>query len=259
MIRLGVLTKALLAQVGALVFVVLLLRFQLLAIAPSVWIAVLLQAVLAAAIALLLRSDRWWLFIHLVFPVAVALGAMLRLHPGWYLAAFVLLVLVFGPSYRSRVPLYLSNQKTIHAVAVLLDRTVLSKHHNAHDKVRVLDFGSGTGVVISALARRYPGHRFEGIEGALMPYLISCVRGWGLPNLFLARGDFWQRDLSPYQMVYAFLSTQPMPQLWQKACAQMRPGSFLVSNSFEVPGVPPIEVIDVGDSRNTRLHVYRIG
>jgi hypothetical protein len=38
----------------------------------------------------------------------------------------------------------------------------------------------------------------------------------------------------------------------------MRPGSLLVSNSFEIPGVPADEVIELHDWRASRLLLWRL-
>jgi hypothetical protein len=38
----------------------------------------------------------------------------------------------------------------------------------------------------------------------------------------------------------------------------MAPGSFLISNSFQVPGVTPHTVLLVDDDRQTELFVYKI-
>jgi hypothetical protein len=59
-------------------------------------------------------------------------------------------------------------------------------------------------------------------------------------------------------IVYAFLSPRVMPRLWQKAQAEMRPGTLLVSSSFPVPDAIPEQVIDVPDRRGTRLFCYRL-
>ncbi len=37
----------------------------------------------------------------------------------------------------------------------------------------------------------------------------------------------------------------------------MRKGTLLVSNSFEVPGVTPLGVLEVHDARQTKLFLYR--
>ena len=221
---------------------------------PSLWILVASQAVLACGSAWLLRSDAWWLWIHGLFPIAVALANTLQIHSGWYLAAFVLLLLVFGPTVCNRVPLYLSNQKTAAVLSEFLNQHVFA----APEQRTVLDVGSGTGTMVKLLALAHPLHRVRGIEGAWIPYAISRVACAALPNAEVMRGDFWAHRLDPYPAVYAFLSTEPMPRLWQKARAEMVPGSFLISNSFQVPGIEPFAVLAVDDERQTELFVYQI-
>jgi hypothetical protein len=76
------------------------------------------------------------------------------------------------------------------------------------------------------------------------------------PNVQVRYGSFWGQALGAYDVVYAFLSPVPMPRLWDKVCAELAPGGFLVSNSFEVPGVTPTGVAHVGDGRGTQLLVY---
>jgi len=152
------------------------------------------------------------------------------------------------------VPLFLSSEKTIETVSEFLSQEVFVRQPQA----RVLDFGSGTGSMPIGLARRHPEQQFDGIEAAWLPYLRSRIRAAGISNIRLMRGSFWDMDLSPYAAVYAFLSTEPMPKLWQKACREMQPGAVLISNSFRVPGVEPSQVLQVNDERETEVLVYRI-
>jgi len=254
-IRLGPLSKALLSQTLAMAFVLSALALGIFGDPPRLWLAVIAQACGAALIGHWLKSDRWWLWIHGVFPIAVAAANSLQIHSGWYLAALLLFVLVFGPTVRSRVPLFLSSEPTIQAVSELLSREVFDQRPDA----RVLDFGAGTGSMPIGLAKRHPQHFFDGIEAAWLPFLRARLKAAGLANIRLIRGNFWDLDLSPYAAVYAFLSTEPMPKLWQKACQEMRPGTLLISNSFRVPGIEPSQVLMVDDERETELLIYRIG
>lgn len=238
--------------------VLLALNLGLFGRAPSLGWLVLLQSVLSALMAWALKSDRWWLIIHAIFPLAVAAASQLQLASGWYLAAFVILLLIFGPTVRNRVPLYLSNEKTAAALSAFLDQHLLGAADAKPTSARLLDCGSGTGTMVKLLARANPLHRIEGIEGAWLPYLISRIACAGLSNASIVQGDFWSKNLGPYPAVYAFLSTEPMPRLWNKARREMAPGTFLISNSFEVPDQTPFAVIQVQDSRQTELFVYQI-
>jgi len=206
------------------------------------------QGALAATAATLLRSDRWWLPIHLLFAPAIVLALRLALPPAWYLAAFLLLALMYWTSFRTQVPLYLSNRRTMDAVLALLppDRPAA-----------VIDLGSGSGGLLRRLATSRPDCRFTGIEAAPLPYLWSRLAARE-PNLELRRGDFWRESLDRYDLVYAFLSPVPMPRLWYKARAEMRAGALLVSNGFAVPDILPTTVVDIPGSGVTRLYCYRM-
>lgn len=240
--------KALVAQLVGFGLVAATLVFGLMP-ADQPLALMVFQGGVAAAASLALRADSWWIPIHLGFGPALLLAARLDLHPAWYLAASLLLLLVFGSSFRSQVPLFLSNRDTARVVAELLP---------ADRPIRLLDLGSGTGSMLRQLAVVRPDSRFAGIESALLPYLISRLATRGLPNCDIRHGDFWQARLAEFDVVYAFLSPVPMPRLWRKLKAQMKPGSLLIANSFAVPNAAPERVVDVGDRRGTRLYVYRI-
>jgi hypothetical protein len=212
------------------------------------WSFLALQAVAAAGMATLLHNPWWWLALHLVFsPALVALHG-LGLAPGWYLAAFFVLALVFGNPVRTRVPLFLSHRATIEALAPLLPRD---------RPFRFLDVGSGTGRVVVALARAFPQGEFTGVEQAILPHLIARWRGRGLPNLHLRRADAFALPWTGYDVLYAFLSPVPMPDLWRKACAELPPGALVCSNEFPIPGIEPqARVLPQGTTRP--LWLYRV-
>jgi len=98
-----------------------------------------LQGVFAALTAALMRADRWWLPLHLVFLPAVLLVGGLGL-PRWVWAvAFGLLALIYWTSFRTQVPLFLSNRRTVAALAEalpdgplrVLDKSMVSRPHRA--------------------------------------------------------------------------------------------------------------------------------
>lgn len=213
------------------------------------WAFVAVQAGIAVSSAAWMRSAGWWLAIHAAFAPLLLVAGRLGIAPGWYLAAFALLLAVYWTSFRTQVPLFLSNRETVAAVATLLP----------HERpVRVLDIGSGTGTLLRGLARLRPDGSFEGIEAAPGPWLLSRLAAGGRNNLRVARGDFFAAPWSQYDVIYAFLSPVPMEPVWAKAERELRPGALLVSNSFPVPGRKPDKVVEVGDRRGTRLYVYEI-
>jgi hypothetical protein len=207
----------------------------------------MLQGGIAALIALRQRTPRWWLAIHLGFAPLAVIVQDLNIAPGWFLAAFVLLLLVFWRTDQSRVPLYLTNQPTAATLLKLLPAT----------PCRIIDLGCGDGALLRHLARARPDCRFIGIEHAPLTWLVARLRNLRQTNVQIRRGDFWREPLGEYDLVYAFLSPAPMLRLWAKACAEMPSGALLVSNSFAVPDIAPTAVIAVNDRRATRLYLYR--
>lgn len=239
--------KALVAQLAGALLAYLLGMSG--ALPAGLWPLALSQAVGATIAAAALRSARWWLPIHLLFVPLALLTRSAGLEPGWYLGAFSLLALIYWSSFRTQVPLYLSNLKTATAVADLLPQG---------RSVSVLDIGSGTGSLLRVLARLRPDCQFTGIENAPAPWALGWLLGRDMPNLNWCRGDFFTRSWEGQDVVYAFLSPVPMAAVWHKAVHDMTPGKLLISNSFEIPNCEPERIVEVDDRRRTRLLLYRI-
>lgn len=194
------------------------------------------------------RQPWWWRLIHLAFAPLAWGVAQLGIDPGWFLLAFMALLLVYRGALTGQIPLYLSNTTTAAALAELTaDRPGM----------RFLDLGAGIGSVVRPLAQARPDARLTGVENAPATWLAGRLRTAGLKNCAWRWGDLWQTGLADYDVVYAFLSPTPMPALWRKVEAEMRPGSLFVSNSFAVPGVEPSGVVELDDVRRTRLFCYR--
>ena len=181
-----------------------------------------------------------------IFPALYAL-LTLQITPSFYLAALCVLLLCNVAAWRNRVPLFLSTRQAAAVVTTLLPR--------GHS-FRLLDLGCGTGSFLADVAQVRPDGRYTGVEIAPVPFLLSRLRAHGQRDMRVTWGDFWQQDFSAYDVVYAYLSPVPMPQLWRKARAEMRPGSLLVSNDFCVPGVAPDQTIRLGDRMHSTIYVW---
>jgi SAM-dependent methyltransferase len=212
-------------------------------------LAALVQGGSVAIASQRLKAPRWWQAIHLAFAPLVVLGMSLALPPAAWLSGFGLLLLIFWRTDKSRVPLYLSNSITAAALVKLLPAT----------PSYVLDAGCGDGGLLRHLARARPDCEFVGIEHAPLTWLWARVLAINLPNVHIRLGDFWKQPLAPFDLVYAFLSPAPMPDFWQKAVEEMKPGCLLVSNSFAVPDVAPENLVELTDRRQTQLYCYHPG
>ena len=215
----------------------------------STWQLLLIQGALAALISRPLGMANWWLVLHLILPVSIWIAVSWQL-PAWiYLAAFIVTLLVFWNSAGERVPLYLSNKTTWQALAELLPQ---------RQGLRFVDLGSGLAGTLRYLAEQRPDGEFVGVESAPLPMCLAHSRCRGYSNISLLQQDIWQQNLAEYDVVYCFLSPEPMPKLYVKAKKEMREGSLLISNSFGVPGAEPDQIVELSDRRGTHLYIWKM-
>jgi hypothetical protein len=208
-----------------------------------VWIA--LAGLGATLLSRWLGLPAWWQVINLAFLPAIWLALQSEIDPAWFLAGFALLALTSLGAIRTRVPLYLSSPLAAEALATRLT-----------DHAHVLDLGCGLGGPLARLGTLRPDVTLHGVEAAPLNWLIARLRLRGRAQIRL--GDIWDTDLSAYDVVYAYLSPAPMPRLWQKARAEMRPGSLFVSNTFAVPGVEPDQEVELHDLSHARLLIWQM-
>jgi hypothetical protein len=201
----------------------------------------------ALLFATLSRQPWWWRVIHAGFMPLVWFTQTLAIDPGWFLLATILLLLVYRGALTGQVPLYLSNKQTVQALA-----EVLAERGDS----RFLDLGAGLGSTTVPLADALPDSHFTGYENAPLTWLVGLLLSVGRPNIRWRWDDLWQAKLGDYDVVYAFLSPAPMPRLWEKVQAEMKPGSLFISNSFPVPGVTPVRVIEVDCTPPRPLYCY---
>lgn len=252
MMRLPVGFQSLIIQCAALLLALLLYRLLHIPFSfqPSLWQLVLVQGGVAAGLSLAWRQPAWWPPLHVGFSPAVLLARQLELPAAVYLAAFLLLVVFYWSSFRTRVPLYLSNRKAWRAVAALLPET---------QPFSFIDLGSGLGGVPFHLESRFPHGRFYGTEIAPAPWLISRVRAWlTRSRVVFLRRDYASLNLADFDVVFAFLSPAAMPGLWQQAKAQMRSGSLFISLSFSVDARQPDQVVTLAEGARHTLYVWRM-
>lgn len=205
--------------------------------------------VLATVLSYLTKLPRWWLPMQLLFVPLLVVMLLLNIPSWFYLLGFILLAAIYWSTYRSQVPLYLSSRKVWAALENLLPQD---------RPFNFVDIGTGLGGVLAHLAQVRPDGQFVGAENAPLPFLLAWLRLRRYSSCKVLRDDFWQMNFGDFDVIYAYLSPVPMLQLWEKAGREMRPGSVLISNTFEIPGQAPDQVIELGDFHHSRLLVWRI-
>lgn len=207
----------------------------------------------AGGVAYGLRATIVWCVFLALLP-SFLVGALNLQLPIWVpLLGLAFLILIMRNSFSERVPLYLSNHKTLNLICGLVSKDA---------PVAMIDLGCGFAAVPIALARHnsHPDSQFVGVENAPLPYLVARIQAWraGDPRIQIRWQSLWAVDLGVYDLVYAFLSPHPMPRLFEKAQKEMQSGAQFISNSFSVPNHPPDQTIPIGVGRATELLIWTI-
>ncbi len=207
----------------------------------------LLQGAFASLLTWWRKLAVWWLAIQLLFPLALMQAQTAAISPLIFLVAFLFLLALYWSTFRTQVPYYPSGRRVWDEVARLLPQG---------RAVRAIDIGSGLGGLVLELARRRPESRFDGIELAPLPWLVSSLRArLAGGNARFIRGDYEHLNFAHYDLVFAYLSPAAMSALWRKAANEMRPGAILLSYEFLITErEPDISIVPTG--RGPSLYVW---
>lgn len=217
----------------------------------SLLAAAWMQGAIAVVIGWRFGLSRWWLPINFGFVPGLVLLQDHAIPPWLLLVGFIALLLLNWNALTERVPLYLTGTAAEQQLARRLAQLP--------EGFRFIDLGSGLGGTLLRLAKAYPTAHFVGVETAPLTFALCWLRCLLQPNCRVRFRSFWREPLADHDVVYCFLSPAPMPALWQKARAEMRPDALLISNSFEVPGVDAQEILRIDDWRRSRLLIWQPG
>jgi hypothetical protein len=144
----------------------------------------------------------------------------------WLLAALALLAVYPLRAWRD-APLYPTSGAALAGLAVQLALP---------GNPSILDAGSGLGHGLQALRAEWPMARLCGIERS---GLLAWWARRRVPTAQIRRGDMWLEPWGPHHVVYLFQRPESMARAWHKACAEMQPGSWMVSLDFPLDGREP--------------------
>ena len=231
------------------IFAMALALAVLLGLLGAPWPLVWLQPPLALALAIWRQAPRWWWLLHLLMLPAIVLALDAQL-PAWaYLLGALLLFGLSRNVLTDRVPLFLTSRAVLEVLAARLP-----------PGARLLDLGCGTGRLLFGLAQRRPDLQLHGVESAWLPWLWAYLRARlaGLPQVRITLGNLWQAPLAGHNVIYAYLSPEPMARIWHKVQQEAVPGAWFISNSFAVPDVQPDECIPIDDATASTLFIWRL-
>jgi hypothetical protein len=209
---------------------------------------------LALILSIILKHSRLWIILNGVTPSLVFfyISHSLPLLP--ISLVIIFLFIFFLPSFKDRVPYYPSNPRVYHELIKIVEEQTKQDGK----KLNFIDIGSGSATLLLALASRFREHNFYGVELSPLPYLISKFRllASRLTNLEIRMQSFWKINLSDYEIIYAFLSPEPMPKLHQKFINEARLNTIFISNSFQFQAKENRLILLNQAGRSKALYIY---
>ncbi|MCE5316561.1 MAG: methyltransferase [Parachlamydia sp.] len=124
----------------------------------------------------------------------------------------------------------------------------------------VYELGAGWGTLLMPLSHRYPFSDVVGFETSPLPYFVSRCRLslMGLSHAKVIRSDFYKADLSDAGLIVCYLYPGAMQRLKVKFEKELKTGTWVISNTFAVPGWDPLQVVEVRDLYRNKIYIYQV-
>jgi hypothetical protein len=124
----------------------------------------------------------------------------------------------------------------------------------------IYELGSGWGTLAFPMAKHYSNSQVVGFETSPIPYFIS--RAWlsvaGPSNLHFERKDIFDVPLDDASLVVCYLYPEAMKRLKDKFHGELKPGTWVISSTFAIPGWSPVQVVEVKDIYYSKIYIYRV-
>jgi methylase of polypeptide subunit release factors len=168
---------------------------------------------------------------------------------GWvWLIFLVIFGLIFLPTFWTRVPYYPSSEKVYALIAAELP---------VNQAFRFLDLGCGDAKLLSFLSEQFPLAKFEGVDLSPTAIAAAKINTHKNKNVSISFSDYWNKNFSDYDFIYAFLSPTPMEDVEHKSKAEMKKESTLLVNSFSLPNLKATKEIQIDHKNQSLLYVYK--
>ncbi len=177
------------------------------------------------------------------FPLAAGLGGAAQgLAAAWWLLPLLPLLLVYPLRAWRDAPFFPTPAAGLQGLAEVVGQPV-----------DVLDAGCGLGHGLHELAALWPQARLQGVEWSPLLATLARLR---VRRADIRRADMWSLPWAPFDLVYLFQRPESMVRAWDKAQRELRPGAWLVSLEFAVPGVEPTACLAAPNRRT--VWIYRL-
>ncbi len=137
--------------------------------------------------------------------------------------------------------------------------TLLKKHKKEGEHIHLAELGCGWGGLMLKINQNIPNIQITGFEKAPMPYIFSWIRCLFYKNIECLYADFFKEDLTKYDILVCYLTSQLMKDLYDKHLKDSSSDFLIFSLSFQIEGLIPAEAIKVSGPVPIFIYVYKIG
>lgn len=134
-------------------------------------------------------------------------------------------------------------------------------HDNLPKKLdgNVVELGSGFSTLAIPIAKCFQENSMIAYEISLIPYLVSKIFQFFFPqkNLTIEQKDFFDVDLNLSKLIICYLYPAAMEKLKVKFEKELQNETYLISNTFAIPGWKPISTIILNDIYQTKIYLYK--
>jgi hypothetical protein len=176
------------------------------------------------------------------------------------LLAFLLLWNAYILAFNKGVPNIKTAPATQKKIVELLKKDFESRGGKA--PYRIIDMGSGNGMLTRRIARALPAASVLGLEIERKAFTwATLMKKWkNIPNLEYRREDLFAHDVSHYDAVVFYLSSYEMERMGKKLHAELNPKALAISNRFRIGnGWAPAETVEAKTPFpfEREIHIYR--
>lgn len=163
-------------------------------------------------------------------------------------------------AYKTGVPTVASFPRARKKIVAILKREFESRAQKG--PYTIIDLGSGSGQLCSAIARALADARVLGLELSFFPWLraVTHQRFFGPSNLEFRRQDFWSYDCVNADAVVIFLNGKVLEQSGRKLRRELKSGALIVVNEDRLGGDwKPVETVDnpILGVFHSKIYIYR--
>lgn len=171
-----------------------------------------------------------------------------------FLLLLLITALIVYRTYKNGISPMPSNYVMHIAVMRELDKEI--------GRATIVDAGSGFGHFMIKIAKRYPQHKFIGIENSIVPFLYGKVVGW-IASLIkplavhFIFSDLYRYHYSDADIIICYLFRAGTQELY-KSLKEQQASVKIISIAFAIDHLIPIKIITCQDLYRTKVYVYQL-